>query len=302
MVAWGTLGTKSAFKMLCRAKEIDVDIANEVTKLITSYEIDKKHNSSVVIEDYIKDDYQRNLLKESESYKGIIDSFSQHACAMLLFNGDLRREFGLLRAPNGELVVNVTGVEAEKLGYLKNDFLIVQVVGMNDRLYSRIGIPQFSSNELYDKVRNDDKIWDLYGNGFTMCLNQMESTGTTEKAKKFKPKTVEELCNFVAIIRPATASIYRSFEKREKFEYGIKELDKIIQGDFLESSWIIYQEQLMILFQWLGFPDSETYSVMKAISKKKVDVINAVKERFEEKLIEFMIQDALDKREVVEID
>lgn len=297
MVAYGTLKLKSAFKMLCRAHDIDVDLANEISKMITTYEYDKKHNSSVLIEDYIKNEEHLKLIEDSYKYMGIIDSFSAHPCSFCLSNEDLRRSFGLMRSPSGELVVNVTGTEAEKLGYLKNDLLVVTVVGMNDRLYNRIGVRQFESTYLYNKVSEDNGVWDLYGDGITMCLNQMESVGTTEKSKRFKPKTVEELCNFIAVIRPATASIYKSFEKREKFDYGIKELDEIIQGEFLDSSWILYQEQLMILFKWLGFKDSDTYGVMKAISKKKIDVINNTKEMFEEKLIEHMIADILAKKE-----
>ena len=299
MVAYGTLGLKSSFKMLCRAKNIDIDLANEISKTITTYLYDKKHNERVQLEDYLKDGYHRQLVEDSYYYNGIIDSFSAHPCSFCISNVDLRREFGVMKSPSGDLVVNVTGTQAESLGYLKNDLLIVTVVGMNDKLYNRLKIKQFESNELCKKVTNDDKVWDLYGDGYTMCLNQMESTGTTEKAKKFKPKTLEELCNFISIIRPATASIYKSFEKREVFEYGIHELDKIIQGEFLDSSWIVYQEQLMVLFQWLGFPDSETYSVMKAISKKKINVINSVKERFEETLMENMIRDLLANKEEV---
>ncbi|MGL4999701.1 MAG: hypothetical protein ACRC5T_12090, partial [Cetobacterium sp.] len=297
MTAYGTLGLKSAFKMYCRAKDIDTALSDELSKYITSYSIDKKHNENIQIEDYIKESNHLRLVDESKSYMGVIDSFSAHPCAFCLSNEDLRRVFGLLKSPAGDLVVNITGSEAEKLGYLKNDLLIVSVVGMNDALYKRIGIKQFASNELYDKLDGDNNVWDLYGDGYTVCLNQVESTSTTEKVKKFKPKTVEELCNFVAVIRPASASIYKSFEKRDGFKYDIEELDRLLQGEFLTGSWIIYQEQIMQLMEWLEFPESETYAIMKAISKKKISVIESVKERFEEKLMEEMIKDVLKKQE-----
>ncbi|MGL5647023.1 MAG: PHP domain-containing protein [Clostridium sp.] len=298
MTAYGTLGLKSAFKMYCRAKNIDISVADELSKHITSYTLDKKHNEYAKIEDYIKDKEHLKLVEESKSYMGIIDSFSAHPCSYCLSNEDLRRTFGLLKSPAGDMVVNITGGEAEKLGYLKNDLLIVSVVGMNDALYKRVGIKQFESNELYDKVQNDEKVWDLYAKGHTVCLNQVESSGTVEKVKAFKPKSVEDLCNFVAVIRPGSASIYKSFEKRELFKYDIEVLDKLLQGDFLTGSWIIYQEQIMQLMEWLEFPESETYAIMKAISKKKISVIESVKERFEEKLMEEMIKDILDKEEL----
>lgn len=190
----------------------------------------------------------------------------------------------------------VTGVEAEKLGYLKNDLLIVKVVGMNDSLYKRVGIEQPSTEKLIEMVKNDKDVWDLYANGFTQSLNQVESNDTTSKAMSFKPKSVEELCAFVAIIRPATASIYKSFERREDFKYNIKELDDLLRGEYLSGSWMVYQEQIMLLLQHLGFPDNETYSIMKAISRKKEKVIASIKPKFEDSLAKMIIKDTLSKK------
>ncbi|MGL5962639.1 MAG: PHP domain-containing protein [Cetobacterium sp.] len=298
MVAHGTLGLKSAFKMLCRAKNIPIDVADEISKIISTYQHDKKYDENVNIEDYFNDDEHISLIKESAYYNGIIDSFSVHPCSYLLSNSDIKRSFGLIKTPNGTIVANVTGTQAEKLGYLKNDLLIVTVVGMNDALYKRIEIEQPESNELYDWVTGDDKVWGLYEKGHTQCLNQMESQGTTSKTMRYKPKTVEELCNMVAIIRPSCRSIYPIFEQRKEFSYGIADLDKLLQGEFLDTSLIIYQEQIMELLKWLGIPDSEGYAIMKAISKKKLEVIETVKERFEEKLMEAIIKDMLEKGEI----
>ena len=296
MSAYGTLKIKSAFKMLCRAKNISVEIADEISKLITAYEIDLKHNENAKIEDYITNPYYLELIKESKTYTGIIDNLSVSPCSFILFNGDLRREIGLIRDNKGNLMCCITGVEAEKFGYLKNDLLLVKVVGMNDRLYNRIEIKQPPSEKLEELIKDNKLVWDLYAKGFTQCLNQVESTGTTNKCIDFKPKTLEELCAFVAVIRPASASIYKSFEKREKFKYNIEHIDKLLQGEYLSGSWIIYQEQIMELLHFLGFPDNETYSIMKAISKKKENVIKNIKPKFEKSLSKIIIQDLLKKR------
>lgn len=296
MTAYGTLGIKSAFKMLCRAKDISIEIADEVSKLISVYERDKKHNENVKIEDYVTNEEYLQLIEDSKVYTGIIDSFSVSPCSFILLNGDLRREFGLIKDKNGNLMCCVTGVEAEKLGYLKNDLLIVKVVGMNDSLYKRVGVTQPPSEILEKWIDGDDKVWDLYGNGFTQCLNQVESASTTAKVIAYKPKTLEELCAFVSSVRPAFQYYYKKFESREKFEFNLPELDKLLQGKFLDNSWILYQEQIMLLVVWLGFKVSESADLMKAISKKKIDKINMIKGRFEDRLGEIMIRDILDRR------
>lgn len=292
-IAYGTLGIKSAFKMLCRAKEIDVEIADEVSKLISTYEIDKKHNESVEIEDYIPSKYL-GLLEECKTYMGIVDSFSAHPCGLLLLNGDVRREFGLIKSPSGVLVANITGAEADNFGYVKNDLLVVQVVGMNDSLYKRIGMKIPTSDELINISRKDDKIWKLYENGYTMCLNQIEGNGTTLKAMKYKPKTFEELGAFVASVRPGFQSFYSRFEKREKFSFGIKKIDDFLRGEFLDGSFLLYQEQQLMLLVLIGIDAGEAYTVLKAISKKKQKVIDSVEIEFKEKLLEYISEDPMD--------
>ena len=301
MIAYGTLGVKSAFKMLCRAKNIPVETADEISKLISTYEKDKKHNESVELKDYISNEYI-HLIEESDIYTGIVDSCSQHPCGMLLLNGDIRREFGLIKAPNGALVANITGAEADKFGYVKNDLLIVQVVGMNDALYKRIGVKIPSSNEIIEISRTDSEIWKLYENGFTMCLNQVEGNGTTLKVMKYKPKTFEELCAFIASVRPGFQSFYNIFEKREKFEFGVKKIDDFLRGDFLDGSFLLYQEQQLMLLVLIGIDGGEAYTVLKAISKKKKHVIESVEKEFKEKLLKYIEEDPMDingKKEVI---
>ena len=57
-------------------------------------------------------------------------------------------------------------------------------------------------DELLKEVKEDNRIWDLYRNGWTMGLNQVEREKSTQKCMKYKPKNVEELTAFIAGIRP----------------------------------------------------------------------------------------------------
>lgn len=435
MVAWGTLGLKSAFKLLCRAMDIDVDIANEVSKLITTYEFDKKHNEHVKIEDYISNPKHLELIEYSKKYMGIVDNMSSHPCfvagtqvltdngykniedvkigdfvkthtgnyervyntminkehteildiysgsqkmsstsnhphlvfdgkeikwlesskitkgmylcqhilgkkinnnilhkdnyqltkvtrieknnnqlqpvfnisvendesytannfvthncATILSNEDIRRKFGVLKSPNGVMVANVTGKQAEKLGYLKNDFLIVDVVDLNDKLYKRVGMEFVGANELYNLVEQNPELWSLFANGYTLCLNQMESAGTTAKMMKYKPSNLWELSNSISAIRPSSASIYAKYEKREHFDYGIPFIDNLLQGEFIDNSFMVYQEQQMILLAIIGIKPDKIVSVIKAISKKQKAVIDSIGEEFHKKLFDLCIK------------
>ena len=85
---------------------------------------------------------------------------------------------------------------------------------------------------------------------------------------------------FVAGIRPSFASMYKTYETRQPFSYGIKTLDKLLQTEYMPYSFIIFQEHLMLILAYAGMEAGETYDVIKAISKKKHKVILAAKEKF----------------------
>ena len=95
---------------------------------------------------------------------------------------------------------------------------------------------------------------DIYANGYTMGINQVEKASTTRKSMKYKPRNVSELSAFIAAIRPAFKSMYSKLENREDFSYGIPAFDKILQTEELPQSFILYQEQTMNTLNYAGFP------------------------------------------------
>lgn len=226
-------------------------------------------------------------VENDESYTA--NNFVTHNCATILSNTDIRRAFGVLKSPNGVLVANITGKQSEKMGYLKNDFLIVDVVDLNDKLYKRVGMEYIGAEDLYEEIEKHDGIWDLFANGYTLCLNQMESSGTTQKMMRYKPRGLYELSNSVGAIRPGFASNYQMYEKRENFQYGIPFIDKILQGEFIEGSYLLYQEQQMKLLELIGIEPDRIVATIKAISKKNIDVIESIGADFNRKMFDMAV-------------
>ena len=288
MIAYGTLKHKSAFKLYARAKGVPAETANEVTKRIAKYELALKESDgdedSVAIEDYVGEEYAR-FIDESSPYRGIVVSKSQAPCAFLLYNGDIESEIGILRinANGGKKVVYCTvcdGYTAEEFGYVKNDILIVKVVSQNAEVMKRANLPQYSSQEILSLTKNDSATWDLFAKGYTQGINQCAGTGTTDKLKLYKPRSIQDLSAFVAAIRPGFKSMVNRFLHREFFEYGVPAFDALLKNDSSGSSWMLYQENTMRCLNLAGFTMEETYPIIKAISKKKAAVIESAKERF----------------------
>lgn len=220
MIAYGTTKTLSAFKMLARARNLDFEVSNAVSKQIQNYELDVKHakennqddpdydvNDDVRIDSYVEDQYL-DLIEESKQYQGIVTSISPHPCARLLLDRDIRREIGVIRVKsksgNKDAIYGayIDGRTADTYNYIKADFLRVDVVGIISETFKLIGREVMNVDELLQAVKDDKEVWDLYRKGFTQGLNQTEKEGTTRKAMQYKPRSVEELTGLIAGIRP----------------------------------------------------------------------------------------------------
>ena len=287
LLALGTLKFKAAWKMYARAYNVEPDTANEVSKQIDRYETAKKHaedGETVDIHKYIEPKYQE-LVDGCKKYLGIYDTAKGHPCGCLCYEGDIESDIGISlcksEATGKEvLVANIESGTIDAFGYLKQDYLIVDSIGLTYDIYKEAGIEPFTVNQLLEKIAHDDATWQIYADGYTQCVNQCEQPKSTQKVMRYKPKNIAELAQFIAAIRPSFQSMYQTFEQRQHFDYGIKALDDLLQDEYCSSSFILYQESLMKVLGFAGFPMSETYTIIKAISKKKDYIIKDAKPKF----------------------
>ena len=287
LLALGTLKFKAAWKMYARAYNVEPDTANEVSKQIDRYETAKKHaedGETVDIHKYIEPKYQE-LVDGCKKYLGIYDTAKGHPCGCLCYEDDIESDIGISlcksEATGKEvLVANIESGTIDAFGYLKQDYLIVDSIGLTYDIYKEAGIEPFTVNQLLEKIAYDDATWQIYADGYTQCVNQCEQPRSTQKVMRYKPKNIAELTQFIAAIRPSFQSMYQTFEQRQHFDYGIKALDDLLQDEYCSSSFILYQESLMKVLGFAGFPMSETYTIIKAISKKKDYIIKDAKPKF----------------------
>lgn len=286
LLAMGTLKFKAAWKMYARAFQVPPETANEVSQQIGRYEKAVQHadGEDVDIKQYVDAKYQE-MVDGCRVYMGIYDNAKGHPCGCLCLNGDAEEEIGISlcksEATGKEvLVANIESGTIDAFGYLKQDYLVVDSVGLTYDVYKEAGIEPFTVNELLAKIENDDATWQIYADGYTQCVNQCEQPKSTQKVMRYKPKNISELTQFIAAIRPGFQSMYNTFESRQHFDYGIKALDDLLQDQYCTSSFMLYQESLMKVLGFSGFPMSETYTIVKAISKKKDYVIKEAKSKF----------------------
>lgn len=288
LLAVGTLGEKSGFKLYADINGIEPSVANSISKSIDRYNEalkqadDEDDRKNIRIEDYITDAYHLQVFNDSKPYQGIVEQARCHACGFMVFNGDhvdsniigygdIRYEIGLIRclAKNGKstIVTNIEGNLLDSFGYVKDDFLVVDVVGIIYKLYHALGREVPTVTELRAMVEGDSDTWNLYAQGATCCLNQCERASTTKKVMVYKPQNIKELAAFIAGIRPGFKSHINNFINRGPYTSGEPAIDSLLQDSF---NYMLYQESVMGIFSYLGIPMKDAYDTIKKISKKKL--------------------------------
>ena len=251
MYAPGTMQISEAFRNVCRSKGMDFDEFNDVAKNLEAYENDEKW---------------KPIIEEANKYVGTIVSGSVHPCAHILSDKNLLYEYGVTRLGEN-LCVLITSSEADEYKVLKNDYLIVKVWKLIDETFKEIGKPIITANELLKSIKDDKRIWDLFKNGITCTLNQVDSDNGSQQAKRYKVSSFEDGAHLTAAIRPSFDSWREQFLNREDYTTGSEQLDEVLSDT---HGYILFQESLMQYFDWLGVTPAESIGLIKKISKKKI--------------------------------
>lgn len=269
MIAYGRMQLSEAFRNVCRSKGLNYEEFNEVGKNIEKYADDPKW---------------KPIIDEANKYVDTIVSASVHPCAHLLSDKDILEEYGIVKIGDF-LCVMVTSSEADEYKLLKNDYLIVKVWKLIDETFKLVGIPIPPAKEVLDSIKDDPRIWKLIADGKTVTLNQIDSDNGSHQAKQYGIKSFEEGAFIAAAIRPSFDSWRDQFLSKKPYSTGSKDLDDVLA---MTDHYILFQENLMQYFDWLGVTPAESIGLIKKISKKKIrqEDFDNLEERLRAKWIE----------------
>lgn len=113
----------------------------------------------------------------------------------------------------------------------------------------------------------DEKVWDIYSKGLTCTVNQVDSDFGTNICKKYKPHSIEDIAKICAAIRPSFNAWREQFLSRKPYTNGNKYMDDLLKDT---DHYILFQENVMQYFEWLGVSPAESIGLIKKISKKKI--------------------------------
>lgn len=171
LMAIEKLKEKAAWQLYAGANEVKPEDANQISKYLDEYNkalkyADEDEKDDIHVEDYIPEEYTE-LFKQSNEYQGITINLKVHACGHFIFDGDIRREVGLISAVSestGKRTVcaAIEGGYLDEFGYVKEDFLIVDSVYLTYKFFHSIGMEVPTFDELRHMIDGDKKTWDIY--------------------------------------------------------------------------------------------------------------------------------------------
>lgn len=285
IVTFGTMAARNAIRDVGRVLDLDYKLVDETAKKIPStinMTIDKALEISSELQDlYNSNETSRKLIDIARRVEGLPRHTSTHAAGVVISKAPIVDYVPL--ATNKEAVITQFNmVELEELGLLKMDFLglrTLTVISDSIKLIKENkGIDvNFDGSEVYDK-----NVIDLYNKAQTLGIFQFESQGMRNFLKELRPERFDDLIAANALFRPGPMNEIPQYIKKRHNQEKVDYLHDLLE-DILKPTYgtIVYQEQVMQIVQKIGgFSLGEADNLRRAMSKKKMDVMEAGRKKF----------------------
>ena len=284
IATFGTMAARGAIRDVGRALNFSYAETDVVAKLVpTTLHITLKEALEVspqLKEKYDTDDRVKKLIDTAMKLEGMPRNTSTHAAGVVITAEPVCNYVPLSR--NDETIVTqYTMTTIEELGLLKMDFLGLRNLTVIEDAQKQIRLlePDFD----IDKVPQDDpETFAMLAEGKTQGVFQLESAGITSVCTNMHPSSIEDMTAIVALYRPGPMDSIPQFiackQDPSKIRYKTPHLEPILKVTY---GCIVYQEQVIAIFQQLGgYTMGQADNIRRAISKKKMKVIEAERKVF----------------------
>lgn len=229
----------------------------------------------------------KELIQFSIILEGKIRNASTHAAGVVIAPGEVTNYVPVYQAPKSkaqgaDVATQYSMNELEEAGLLKMDFLGLRTLSIIENTV-QMANRNFDINIDIDQIDfEDEKTYDLLGDGKTLAVFQFESGGMQDYLRKLKPRNLEEITAMNALYRPGPMENIPEFINRKFGRSEITYLHPIMEKSLKNTYGIIvYQEQVMQLVQHIaGFSLGQADILRRAMGKKKIKLMDAQKPLF----------------------
>jgi DNA polymerase-3 subunit alpha len=296
---FGTMAARAAIKDVGRVLDVPLARVTQLTDMIPKtlgITLDEALKQSTDLRDqYDKDPQIRELIDIARKLEGTNRNAGTHAAGVVIANGPLTDYVPLQRvirkgddagAKRDEAVMTTQWVmgDLEKVGLLKMDFLGLRTLTLLENAVRLIKKTRGKTIDLHNLPLDDRPTFALLQRGDAKGVFQFESDGIRELLKRMKPDHIRDIIASTALYRPGPlqggmvdAYVNRK-HGREKPDYPHPVMQEILGETY---GIMVYQEQVMRILNRLGGIElSSAYACIKAISKKKQEIIDERRAEF----------------------
>ena len=284
IATFGTMAARGAIRDVGRALNFTYAETDVVAKLVPTtphITLDEALKVSPQLKEmYDNDERVRKLIDTARALEGMPRNTSTHAAGVVI-TADPVCTYVPLSRNDDTIVTQYTMTTIEELGLLKMDFLGLRNLTVIEDAQKEIR----KLNPGFDiaKVPDDDpETFKMLHEGKTQGVFQLESAGMTGVCVGMKASSIEDITAIVALYRPGPMDSIPTFIENKlnhrKVTYKCPELEPILKVTY---GCIVYQEQVIEIFRQLGgYTMGQADNIRRAISKKKMKVIEAERKVF----------------------
>ena len=284
IATFGTMAARGAIRDVGRALNFTYAETDVVAKLVPTtlhITLDEALKVSPKLKEmYDGDERVKKLIDTARALEGMPRNTSTHAAGVVI-TADPVCTYVPLSRNDDTIVTQYTMTTIEELGLLKMDFLgLRNLTVIRD---AELQIQKFNPDFSMDRVRDDDpETFKMLAEGKTQGVFQLESQGMTGVCVGMKADSIEDITAIVALYRPGPMDSIPTFIENKlnhkKVTYKCPELEPILKVTY---GCIVYQEQVIEIFRQLGgYTMGQADNIRRAISKKKMKIIEAERKVF----------------------
>ncbi len=286
IITFGTLKAKAAVKDVARVMGMEFARANELTKLIPTelkMTLDKALDQEPELrKQYESDETVKRVIDIGRRLEGVARNAGIHAAGVVVADKPLTNFLPLYKSAGQDaLITQFDGPTVERVGLLKMDFLGLRTLSVVERARQ---LAQQSTGETIDLETidlGDQRVYELIARGETKGVFQFESGGMRDVIMRMRPNRIEDLIAANALYRPGPMEYIPEYIARKHGQAW--STPHPAMTEVLEETYgiMVYQEQVSRLVNRLGGIELKTaFRLAKAISKKKIDLIESMREPF----------------------
>ncbi|HEV3275185.1 MAG TPA: DNA polymerase III subunit alpha [Terriglobia bacterium] len=286
IITFGTMGAKAVVRDAARALDMPFNEADRIAKLVPN-------TLNISLKDALaqnpelrqlrdRDPKVADLLRIATSLEGLARHASTHAAGVVISPQPLQEIVPLYKSSKDEITTQYAMDDLEKIGLLKMDFLGLTTLTVLDDSVRMIEQTRGEKLVLETLPLDDAATYALLGKGLTAGIFQFESRGMTDILRRAKPNRLADLTALNALYRPGPMQMIDDFVARKagkkRVTYDLPQLKEILEETY---GIMVYQEQVMQIANAVaGFSLGEADVLRRAMGKKKIEEMVAMREKF----------------------